>query len=201
MKLKTWQYLILGLALVLLFGCGFFPLFGGLNRTGVGTLSIFIGTMLLLITIDTTWPVLLCIAAFAVSGIYTLPEAVRGSLGHQLFWFIIICTTMMSVITRTGVLRRIAVWLISRPITKKNPWYLVTAIYLSVFLLGSFITCTPLMVLYKGLFDQIFAIVGYEKGNRTAEKLFMGLMFSAAMSSGFTPDPGLTHPGNLRLGR
>ena len=33
MKLKTWQYLILGLALVLMFGCGFFPLFGGLNRT------------------------------------------------------------------------------------------------------------------------------------------------------------------------
>ncbi len=194
MKLKSWQYLPLIFSLVLMFGCGFFPQFGGLGRTGVGTLSIFLGTMLLLITVDTTWPVLLCICAFAVSGIYSLSDAVRGSLGHQLFWFIIICTTMMSVITKTGILKRIAVWLISRPITKKNPWYLLTAIYLSVFLLGSFITCTPLMVLYKGLFDQIFAVVGYEKGNRTAEKLFMGLLFSAAMSSGFTP---FGHPMSL----
>ena len=194
MKLKSWQYLPLIFSLVLMLGCGFIGPLGGLNRTGTCTLGIFAGTMLLLILIDTTWPVLLCICAFAVSGVYSFSEAVRGSLGHHLFWFIIICTTMMSAVTKSGILKRIAVWLISRPITKKNPWYLVAAIYLSVFLLGSFITCTPLMVLYKGLFDQIFAIVGYEKGNRTAEKLFMGLMFSAAMSSGFTP---FGHPMSL----
>ena len=54
---------IIFVCFVLLFGNRWFPAVPGLNPVGVTTLSIFVGTMLLMILVDITWPVYPAIAA------------------------------------------------------------------------------------------------------------------------------------------
>ena len=125
--MKRWQYVLTFLCGAVMFFSRSIPTIGTLPPLGMTILCIFIPTMLLLILVDTIWPVFMAILAFVVNDVYSLSQATALSLGNSTVWFVVFNGIIIYAMTQAGLLRRVAVWLVSRPISRKNPW-----IFLSV---------------------------------------------------------------------
>ena len=162
--MKGWKYGVLAVSLFLMFGNCLLPNMWGLNRTGMATVCIFVGTMLLMILCNLIWPLFLSIMAFIVNGVYTLNQALSISLGHNLMWFTVFCCMVLYVLREVGILRRMAIWLISRPIAQKSPWLFLGSIFLATMLMGYIMDCTALIILYASLVGQIFDELGINYG-------------------------------------
>ena len=182
---------IIFVCFVLLFGNRWFPAVPGLNPVGVTTLSIFVGTMLLMILVDITWPVYPAIAALTLNGIFPMNEALKLSFGNHIFMFVLMNTLVLAVLRDSGVLKRIAVWMMTRPISKKNPWFFLIAMYLSELILGCFMNCTVIIILYCTIAETIFDAMGLEKGDKMTEQISIGVLVICAMSYGISP---IGHP-------
>lgn len=186
-----WQSVLVIACMILLFFSRFFPTVGGLEQEGITTLSIFVGTMLLMILVDLTWPVLLTIAAMTLAGIFPMNEALKTAFGNHIFLFVLMNTLVLAVLRDCGVLKRIAVWMMTRSFTKRSPWLLLTAMYLSELILGCFMNCTVIVILYCTIAETIFEAMHLEKGNKMAEQIMLGVCVICALSYGVSP---IGHP-------
>lgn len=185
--MKGWKWGVLAVSLFLMFGNALLPNMWGLDRIGMATVCIFVGTMLLMILCNLIWPLFLSIMAFILNGVYTLNEALSISLGHNLMWFTVYCCMVLYVLRETGILRRMAIWLISRPIATKSPWLFLGSIFLATMLMGYIMDCTALIILYASLVGQIFEELDIKKGERFAEVIMIGIMLAVGVSYGATP--------------
>jgi sodium-dependent dicarboxylate transporter 2/3/5 len=87
----------------------------------------------------------------------------------------------------TGVLRQVAMWFVTRPIAKKSPWIFAALYFISILVIGSFISPTVLFVLYFGLVKEIYAVNKLEKGNDYAKILMIGTAIMTSISCAMTP--------------
>lgn len=166
MTTKKWVLTII--SLILLFGFKYFPPVMGLNPIGMATLGITIGTIILLLGVNMVWPTFLAILAFAVNGVYTLNQAISGTFGGSIFWFLLINGMVIGAIEKTGLLKRIALRLLCLPIAKKSPWAFITIYLGSILLLGSLMNTTAVVLLFLALGNEILDTIGVVKGGRGA---------------------------------
>ena len=76
---------IVGLAFMI-FG-RFLPAFPGLSASGMQVIGIFIGTLIMWLTIAINWPSLLCIAMLAMVPELTLNKLLVAGVGNSTFSF------------------------------------------------------------------------------------------------------------------
>lgn len=156
------------------------------TEIGSSTIYIFVAALTLMICVDTKWPVILTVLAYATNHIYTMSDAIRMSFGHSVAWIVILSGMVLGVLIDAGLIRRIAVWMITRKFVKKNPWLLVIMLFLAGLLIGDIMDPTVTMILMMALCNEILKALGIKKGNRVGEFLMMGLMVFVAMSYGAT---------------
>ena len=190
-KFSPIQWVILVIGFFLLFGNSMIPTFLGFNELAKTILCIFVGTILMLLTINTIWPTFLCIMAFVFCDVYALDEAVKMFFGSTTFWFVAICTLMSVPITECGLVKRLAVWFLKRPIARKSPWFFIGTLFVACLLIGSIMNCTVMIVVAISLTEEVLAAMNIKKGNRTAELLMIGVMVMTGVSYGATP---IGHP-------
>lgn len=185
--MSTRKWIITIVCLFLQYGHSLLPPIMGLNEKGMGILCIFVGTMIMLLFVNLTWPVVSSILAFSLTGVYGFDETIRMSFGNQVIWFVAFSGMIFSAMRKTGALNKLAIWMISRPFTKKNPWYFVYAVWVSCFLLGLIIDVVALIMLYTALLLEIFDELGIKKGDRFAELFLVGVLVVTGLSYGCTP--------------
>ena len=169
----------------------FLPPMFGLNQLGTSVLCVFIPTIVLLLSVDLIWPALASILAFAVSGIYTFSGAVAKSFGHTIVWLCVFSGMVISVLDEQGVIRRLALWFISRPIVRKDPWVFVGMLLLATLLIGSITDPTALILIMSVLTEEVVLAAGGKKGGRMGALLMLGVLIMDGISTGITP---IGHP-------
>lgn len=185
--MKPYQKVCTILALILMFGGKYFPSVLGLNPVGMATVCIFIATVLLLITVSLSWPVLLMLFAFAFNGIYTFNGAMKDCFGNTIFWFVLFNSIAIGAIERTGLLKRIALNLISNPIAQKSPWLFLITFYTALLLCGSVMNTTAVTLLFFALMFEVLKALDIQKGNRTGINMLFVVMIMANISHAATP--------------
>lgn len=60
------------------------------------------------------------------SDIYTLSDAISTAFGHNLFWLIVLSGMVLGVLEDTGIIRRVAISIITCKLSRKGPWFFVT---------------------------------------------------------------------------
>lgn len=163
----------------------------GLSPVGMTVLCIFIGTLILLTAVDLVWPVLACVLAFTLNGVYSLNTALQMSFGHNVFWFVAFVSIMLHVLKETGVLWRISVKLFKIKLIGTHPWIFLGCMFYGIVLLGCFLEPATLTLIFIALFSNVFEQLDIRKGDRMAELIILGVMLFAGMSYGVTP---LAHP-------
>lgn len=190
-KFTSVQWIVLIISLFLMFGNSVIPVFGGFSELAKTILCIFVATIMMLLTIDTVWPTFLSLLAFVFCNVYTLNDAVIQFFGSTTFWFCAVCTLMSVPITESGLVKRLAIWFLKRPIAKKGPWYFIATLLTACLLIGSVMNCTVMIVVAISLVEEVLSAMNIKKGNKTAELLMLGVMIMTGVSYGATP---IGHP-------
>lgn len=165
----------------------FIPAPQGVGPGGMPVVGVFVGVLLLWLTIGIDWPSLLCLLALALCPGLKIGTILSGSIGNQTFAFLLFTFMCTHALSETPFIRRCAGWFIGSALARKSAWGFVTLFFASVLFLGSFISPTVLFVIYLPILDEICAMLSLKKGGKPGQMLMMGLVFCCGISSGMTP--------------
>ena len=183
--LKKVIYTIISLIIVI--GFRFMPAPEGLSADAMQVVGVFIGVLILWITIGIDWPSLLCIAALGFVPSLGVNEVLRSSFGNATFAFLLFTFMCTYALSQTSVVKRIAVAFVTSNIAKKGPWQMATAFLSSVLIVGLFMSPTVLFFIMLPILEEIYAVLKLEKGDKFARILMIGLVTCTSLSSGMTP--------------
>ncbi|MCD8099672.1 MAG: anion permease [Oscillospiraceae bacterium] len=185
---------IIGLAVMVFFGM--LPAPAPITQTGMMLLGQFIGLVFLWTFVDMVWPTFAAILMFGFIAVDVYPnsfalasiyEAGQQSIGNWVT-VIIICLLLISdVLDECGLIRRIALWFITRKIAKSSPWGFTFMIMLATLVLGLFMDNSAVQVLMFALATELFAIIGTKPEEKWGKVVAIGITFTTVMSCGITP--------------
>lgn len=170
-----------------LFGFSFLNLPLNLPPDGITMVGIFIGAIILWLTVDVGWPSILVLFSLTQLTDVTISTIMANSLGNNTIAFLIFSCALTYALSTTGLLRRIALWFVNTPIAKKSPWAFAAMYFISILIIGSFISPTVLFVLFFALAKEIYSINGLEKGSDYARMLMIGTAIMTSISCAMTP--------------
>lgn len=184
----TKRYLLILASLAIIFGVGFIPAPAGMNQLGMRVLGIFLGSLLLWLTVSIDWPSLLCIAALGlIPQLGGFKGVFVSSFGGETFAFLM-CTFLCTyALSKTPFLKRCALWFITSPMARKSPWMFVITFLSAVIVIGCFMSPSVLFVVFLPILEEICSTLHLKKGDKIAEMLMIGLAFCVSISAGMTP--------------
>ncbi len=151
-----------------------------------GVLFIFIGTLILWLTISIDWPSLLCIFSLSILGSLGFNKIIPASFGSPTLIFLLFTFICTYALSKTSFLKRIALGFVSTKISKKGGYYFISMFLIAVLFLGLFMSPSVLFVVMLPILKEIFNIAKINKEDKEGKVLMMGLGFSVSISSGMT---------------
>ena len=170
-----------------LFGFSLLNLPLGLTPDAVTMVGIFLGAITLWLTVDVGWPSLLVLFSLTQLNGVTISTVMANSLGNNTIAFLIFSCALTYALSTTGLLRRVALWFVNTPVAKKSPWAFAAMYFISILVIGSFISPTVLFVLFFALAKEIYSINNLNKGNDYARMLMIGTAIMTSISCAMTP--------------
>ena len=181
------RLIIILVALFFDFGFRFLPAPTGMSQDAFGVIGIFVGSLLLWLTISIDWPSILCILALALLPGFGFTNAFTSSFGSETFVFLMFTFVCTYALSKTNIIKRITIWFMNTKLAKKSGWMFITMFLLSTLLVGMFMSPTVLFVVLIPILEQIFEIAKIEKGEKIGKLLYIGMAFCVSISSGMTP--------------
>lgn len=89
-----------------------------LSAIGMDVLGVFIGTVLLLSLVDTTWPAILSIALFSMTGVMSLEDIIAVSFGNWITMFVIMGFILTYALNHSGFTGRLTTFFLSSKMAK-----------------------------------------------------------------------------------
>ena len=179
--------IIIPLSLILCFVGQFIPETNGLSSEAFGVIFIFIGVLILWLTIGIDWPSLLCLFALGFIDSFGFNKVLSSSLGNSTFAFLLFTFICTYALSKTSLIKRIALTFINLKIAQKNSYLFIFFFLLGTLFLGLFISPSVLFVVLLPILNEIIAQLKLEKTDKVAKILMLGLGFTVSISSGMTP--------------
>ena len=181
------RYSCIFLALFLILFVKYLPLPDGMKPLGMNVIGIFLGSLLLWLTVAIDWPSLLCITAIGLIPEIGFKNVFLSSFGNDTFAFLMCTFLCTHVLAETPFLKRCAVSFITSPIAKKGPWLFVISFISAVIFIGCFVSPSVLFVVFLPILEKINEILGIKKGDKIGKMLMISLAFCVSVAAGMTP--------------
>ena len=165
----------------------FIPGPGGLTPSQMQVLGVFIGVLILWLTISIDWPSLLALAGLAFIPEIDFNAMISSSIGGSTFSFLLFTFMCTYAVSQTSFVRRCAIGFITSKVARKGPWWFLISYCASVLIIGLVMSPTVLYVIYLPILDEICHTLKLKKDDRLANGLVMGQTIACALSSGMTP--------------
>ncbi len=178
------SFAVMGISVVI-------PPIAPLTNMGMDVLGVFLGTVLLLSLVDTTWPAILSMALFSVTGLMSLEEIISVSFGNWITVFVIMGFVLTYALNCSGFTGRLTAFFMSRKLARRSPWSFTIMFISLAFLAASFMEPSATIVFFLGLSKKIFEELGYQKTDRYPNMVTMAVVFAAGIASSMTP---ISHP-------
>ena len=185
MSIKKTPALLSGLLLLIL--PRFVPGFGGLSRDAMQVLGIFLGTVVLWLFVDISWPSILALLALSLLPGVTSGSVIAASFGNPTIWFLVFSFLITFALGETGFLRRLALIFLSSRLARRGAWLFIFMFLLAVLVLGSFIAPTVTFLLYFALHKEVSQALGLRSGSALARVLMIGTACVTSISCAMTP--------------
>lgn len=158
-----------------------------LGASGMQVLGVFLGALILWLAVSIDWPSILCMGALALVPELSMGGLLSASFGNSTFAFLMFTFLCTYALSQTPFIRRCALAFTGSTFAKRGPWMLTLSFFASVLFVGSFISPTVLFVIYLPILEEMYAVLGLEKGGKAAGMLMVGLVVCCGISSGMTP--------------
>ena len=129
----------------------FLPPVWGLSADAAQVLGIFLGTVLLWLAVDVSWPSVLCLLALSLLPGVGTGAVLSASFGNATIWFLVFSFLLTFALSETGFLRRVALAFLSNRFAAESPLAFGFMFLLAVLVLGSFIAPTVTFLLFFAL--------------------------------------------------
>lgn len=189
-KLKDnviFRAIIIPISIILCFVGQFIPTVNGLSSDAFGVIFIFIGVLLLWLTIGIDWPSLLCLFALGFIDKFGFNKVLSSSFGNSTFAFLLFTFVCTYALSKTSLIKRIALTFVNFKIAQKNSYLFIFFFLLATLILGLFISPSVLFVILLPILNEIISLLNIEKDDKISKVLMLGLGFTVSISSGMTP--------------
>lgn len=189
-KLKDntiFRAIIIPICVILCFIGRFIPSINGLSSDGFGVIFIFIGTLILWLTIGIDWPSLLCLLALGFINNFGFNKVLTSSFGNSTFAFLLFTFICTYAISKTTLIKRIAIYFVNLKTSKKNGYFFIFSFLFATLILGLFISPSVLFIVLLPILNEILELLKIDKKDKISKVLMLGLGFSVSISSGMTP--------------
>lgn len=189
-KLKDnviFRAIIIPISIILCFVGQFIPSVNGLSSDAFGVIFIFIGVLLLWLTIGIDWPSLLCLFALGFIDKFGFNKVLSSSFGNSTFAFLLFTFVCTYALSKTSLIKRIALTFVNFKIAQKNSHLFIFFFLLATLILGLFISPSVLFVILLPILNEIISLLNIEKDDKISKVLMLGLGFTVSISSGMTP--------------
>lgn len=184
---KIFRYTIIPICVILCFIGNVLPPIGALSQEALQVLLIFLGSLILWLTIGIDWPSLLCIFALGFVNSLGFNTVLSKSFGNSTFIFLLFTFICTYALSKTTIIKRITLFFINSRLAKKNGLWFSFLFLFSVLIVGLFISPSVLFVIILAILNEILSIANIEKGEKIGKALMIGLGFTVSISSGMTP--------------
>lgn len=179
--------IIIPISIILCFVGQFIPSVNGLSSDAFGVIFIFIGVLLLWLTIGIDWPSLLCLFALGFIDKFGFNKVLSSSFGNSTFAFLLFTFVCTYALSKTSLIKRIALTFVNFKIAQKNSYLFIFFFLLATLILGLFISPSVLFVILLPILNEIISLLNIEKNDKISKVLMLGLGFTVSISSGMTP--------------
>lgn len=189
-KLKDnviFRAIIIPISIIFCFIGQFIPSVNGLSSDAFGVIFIFIGVLLLWLTIGIDWPSLLCLFALGFIDKFGFNKVLTSSFGNSTFAFLLFTFVCTYALSKTSLIKRIALTFVNFKIAQKNSYLFIFFFLLATLILGLFISPSVLFVILLPILNEIISLLNIEKDDKISKVLMLGLGFTVSISSGMTP--------------
>ena len=189
-----WINVVVGL--VIMFGFRFLPAPEPITTAGMAAFGCFLGLVYLIVTVDMIWPAFASILAFSfcAKDIYPasvqengLFEAVVKSTGQWITTFLIVMFLLSYALEKTGILRRVVLWFVTRKLAKKGPWGFTFMFLLAALVIGCVIDGAPAGVVMVLCAREIIKALGFKKGDSWPCMLICSVVITVELAFGISP--------------
>ena len=165
----------------------FLPPVWGLSADAAQVLGIFLGTVLLWLAVDVSWPSVLCLLALSLLPGVGTGAVLSASFGNATIWFLVFSFLLTFALSETGFLRRVALAFLSNRFAAKSPLAFGFMFLLAVLALGSFIAPTVTFLLFFALHREAAEALGLKPGSALMKALMVGTACVTSVSCAMTP--------------
>lgn len=184
-------WLILGMLFILLFGI--LPPPDGLSKLSMRIIGVFIGTILLWLKVASDWPSLLCVAMLLLYGVFDANTTFSTLLGNPTCAFLIFSYMLAYGLVQTNLLRRCAVWFLTRRIVRGHPWTMILMLLVACMLVGMVIIPSTMFIIFLPIVGQMLKQCRVKPGEKLGEVVILMMAFTGSIAQGMTPI-GHAHP-------
>lgn len=183
---KIYRWIMIPFCIILCFVGNFIPENDYINPQTLQILLIFLGVLILWLTIGIDWPSLLCMGALGFVDEIGFKNVFASGFGNTTFIFLLFTFICTYALSKTSFIKRITLRFINLKIAKKHGLIFSFLFLFAVLLIGLFMSPSVLFVVVLPILKEIFSIAKIEKGEKIGKALMMGLGFTVSISSGMT---------------
>jgi sodium-dependent dicarboxylate transporter 2/3/5 len=185
---------VIGLAIMIFFG--WLPAPAPITQVGMVVLGQFIGLIFLWTLVDMVWPTFAAVilfgfvatdiypGSFALAGVY---EAGLQSFGNWCVVIVIGLLLLCEVYAETGVIKRIALWFLTRKTAMKSPWGFTFMFLLAALVIGLLLDVSCALIFMLALAKEIFTRLGLNEDDKWTRVITIGITFTVIMGFAATP--------------
>lgn len=181
------RYSFITLSIFIIFAFWFMPVPDNMTAEGMKVIGIFLGILLLWLTVSIDWPSLAAMALLGLIPAIGMKTVFLGTFGNQAIVFLMITFLCTFALTETPFIKRCAIGFITSRIARRGPWSFTTSFFGAVLCIGCFMSPSVVFLVFLPIAEQIFSMLNLQKGNKVANMLTMGLAFTVSISAGMTP--------------
>lgn len=179
--------LVIIASLLLMFCLGFLQAPAGMTQDGLRVLGVFAGAMLLWLFIGIDWTSLLVILGLICVPSLSMNKILSSSFGNNTFAFLLFSFIVAGALTKTTLIKRIAVGFVTNKWAQKGPWQLTFLFFTAVIIIGCFISPSVLFIVMLPILEEMCELLNVKKGDRFGTMLIIGLVCCCGIASGMTP--------------
>ena len=156
---------IISLLIMLCFG--FLPPLGGdITPYGMKIIGVFLGLLYGWIFIELLWPSLAAMVILAFSGYGSINAVFGEGFSDSTVLMLFFIFAVVGFMDRTGVIKYIGEWFVSRKICVGRPWMFTLLLFVSVAVISALISLAAALVIMYPLFYRICENVGFKKDDK-----------------------------------
>ncbi|MBQ3552641.1 MAG: anion permease [Clostridia bacterium] len=181
------KYIKIAIAALFMFFFRYLPIDIGLSADAMQMLGIFIGAIILWLTVAIDYTSVLVLFALCLLPGVSTADVLQNSLGNSTIAFLIFSFMLTYALSETGFLSRCALFFINNSFAKKSIWRFIFMYFAAILVIGSFIAPTVVFLLFFALAKEIYEMLGLKKGDPTAKVMMIGTAIITSISCAMTP--------------